>query len=86
MNDNLKKSLQDLDAQLNTVQLSDTAKQNHLDEVRQAVKSSLEPGGQAQHVGLRERLEKAAFVFDSEHPGLSSALRSVVDILAEAGF
>jgi hypothetical protein len=86
MNNPLKQSLEELDAHLNSVNLTNPANQEHLDELREAVRGSLQPGDTTHHDSLRERLEKAAFVFDAEHPALSSALRSAVDILAEAGF
>lgn len=85
-NDPIKSSLETLHSQLNDAQVTTDAQRAHLDEVRQAVRTSIDNPGTEQHATLRDRLEKASAAFDAEHPSLATALHTVINVLADAGF
>ena len=86
MDENVKSSLETLHNQLSGAEVSGAGNQAHLDEVRQAVRESIDNPDSAHPLTLRERLEKASAVFDAEHPGVATALHTAINVLADAGF
>ena len=86
MDENVKSSLETLHNQLNDASVTGGADQAHLDEVRRAVRDTIDNPEADHHLTLRERLEKASAVFDVEHPRLATALHTAINVLADAGF
>lgn len=86
MGQKTNKMLEDLHGQLSAIQLDDDAKQQDLTSVTQAIRSSLDEPNSPHRLTLRDRLEKAAVVFEVDHPHIAHALRAAIDSLSEAGF
>jgi hypothetical protein len=86
MEQNTKKTLEDLHGQLSNIQLEDETKQKHLTEITHAVRASLDEPDSPHRLTLRERLEKAAVVFEVDHPQIAHTLHAAIDSLSEAGF
>jgi hypothetical protein len=86
MGQNGKRTLEDLHGQLSNIQLEDETNQNHLTEITHAIRTSLDEPDSPHRLTLRDRLEKAAVVFEVNHPQIAHTLRAAIDSLSEAGF
>ena len=86
MEEHVKKMLEDLYGQLNSVHLDNEAKQEQLNEVVQSIRDILDEPDSPHRQTLRDRLTKLNLMFDMDHPGASSAIRKAVDIFVDAGF
>jgi hypothetical protein len=56
-----------------------------LTRLQGAVEARLRGGGEAEHSGLIDALEKAEIRFESDHPTLAQSLRQAVQSLSSAG-
>ena len=86
MEQQVKKTLEDLYGQLSSIHLENREKQDQLNEVVHSIRTILDQPDSPQRLTLSERLTKSSLMFDVDHPYISSSIHKAVDILVDAGF
>jgi hypothetical protein len=84
MEPDVRLTLERLHEKFDGVELSETARQTHLDELKQSVQLALDQP-EEHSLSLVERLEQAVISLDEEHPLLATALRDAITVLTQAG-
>ncbi len=84
--DSLRERLAKLHAELSDAHQADLETHHPLGEILPDIKRlSEQPVAASTDDSLPQRLERVAVQFEADHPELAGSLRSIVDLLGEAG-
>lgn len=83
--DELKRQLNRLHAELSSSPTLDAETRRMLEEVADEIERTLESEPESLRGAVRERVERAAAMFEAEHPKLAHVLGEVTDTLAKIG-
>jgi hypothetical protein len=81
----LHQSLKDLNDEIEKTQTDDEHKQVALDDLQTRVQKVLDDPEGPHHLDLPDPLEKAAILFEHDHPSLARAIEITVNSLSAMG-